>query len=590
MAGQGLRHGRAGDFAVACTGKDALTTVLPAGMHTHALSEKLNGALRSPALPAGKKYVSFQVLGDHQAAVRLVSNGCQLNYANYRVLRSGSLAWVRLEVPAEAAALGTYAELMTKFDNPKFPDQLGTLGGDSTNQRVPWDQAAADPRSFFSVTRAVLHDTPEAPRDELTHLRRLFEGTAPKSTADLAGLYRRAALQAISAWARDRASDDDVRWIDWLLRQGLLSNTSRGTPRLLSLVQRYREVEARLALPRIAPGVCDHGNGVDQPLLVRGNVHQPGPPVPRRYLEVLSRPGEIYSGPGSGRRRLAEQISARDNPLTARVMVNRVWHHLFGQGLVRTTDDFGRLGDRPSHPELLDHLAARFVEQGWSLKRLVRVLVRTRTFRMSSRASAAGREVDPENRLLHHYPARRLEAEALRDSILVAGGRLDRRLFGPSIHPYRAGSNADRRLFPGPLDGQGRRSVYIKVNLMEPPPFLGAFNFPGGKVAQGRRDVTNVPAQALALLNDPFVLQQAAYWGERLAARRDPSVSARLDRLFRASLCRPPTAEERQRFARAVAELAELHGVRPGEVLSSRAVWKDVAHTMFNLEEFLYVP
>jgi hypothetical protein len=271
-------------------------------------------------------------------------------------------------------------------------------------------------------------------------------------------------------------------------------------------------------------------------------------------------------------------------------MVNRVWHHLFGAGLVRTTDDFGRLGERPSHPELLDHLASRFVEEGWSLRQLVRALVRTRTFRMASRAAPAASEIDPGNRLLHHYPARRLEAEAIRDSILAASGRLDRRMFGPSVHPYRNRVNEDRRLFPGPLDGDGRRSVYIKVNLMEPPPFLGSFNFPGGKVAQGRRDVTNVPAQALALLNDPFVLQQAGYWGKRLAARPDPSVSERLDHLFRVALGRPPADDERQRFAEGVAELADLHGVRPANVLSSPVVWKDVAHTMFNLKEFIYVP
>src|SRR5262249_52027336 len=150
-----------------------------------------------------------------------------------------------LSVPAESAALGTYAELMTKFDNPKFPDQLGTLGGDSSNQRVPWEQAAADPRSFFGVTRAVLHDTTEAPRDELTHMRRLFAGPAPKSEADLAGLYVRAATQALDAWARDGASDDDVRWIDALLRLGLVSNSTRPSARLQSLVQRYRDVEAQ---------------------------------------------------------------------------------------------------------------------------------------------------------------------------------------------------------------------------------------------------------------------------------------------------------------------------------------------------------
>src|SRR5262249_54053273 len=140
------------------------------------------------------------------------------------------------------------------------------------------------------------------------------------------------------------------------------------------------------------------------------------------------------------------QIASRDNPLTARVMVNRVWHHLFGAGLVRTPDDFGHVGEPPSHPELLDYLAARFMDEGWSIKRLTGSLVLTEAFRTASKPSPLAREVDPQNRLLQHYPARRLEAEAIRDAILAASGRLERRLFGPSVQPYREGENADRRL------------------------------------------------------------------------------------------------------------------------------------------------
>src|SRR5262249_20060755 len=154
----------------------------------------------------------------------------------------------------------------------------------------------------------------------------------------------------------------------------------------------------------------------------------------------------------------------------------------------------------------------QFVDNGWSMKRLIRRLVLTRAFQMANQPSNAAREIDPHNRLLQHYPARRMEAEAIRDAILTASGRLDPTLYGMSIPPFRGNANAGRRLFPGPLDGQGRRSIYIKNNLMEAPRFLSAFNFPGGKVTQGRRDVTNVPAQALALLNDPFVLQQAGVW------------------------------------------------------------------------------
>ena len=171
-------------------------------------------------------------------------------------------------------------------------------------------------------------------------------------------------------------------------------------------------------------------------------------------------------------------------------MVNRVWHHVFGTGLVRTVDDFGHVGELPSHPELLDDLAARFVDDGWSVKRLIRTLVLSKAFRTSNRPSPASKEVDPQNRLLQHYPARRMEAEAIRDSILAASGRLDRTLYGMSIQPYREGTIADRRLFPGPLDGLGRRSIYIKNNLMEGPRFLSSFDFPGGKVTPrpSRRD------------------------------------------------------------------------------------------------------
>src|SRR5262249_6242063 len=144
--------------------------------------------------------------------------------------------------------------------------------------------------------------------------------------------------------------------------------------------------------------------------------------------------------------------------------------------------------------------------------------------------------------------------------------------------------------FPGPLDGRGRRSLYIKPTLMEGPSFLTAFNFPGGKVTQGRRDVTNVPAQALALLNDPFVLQQAEVWAGRLVARPRVPVGARVEHVFRVALGRLPEPDERERFERAVERLAELHGVPPGGILASRAVWKDVAHAVFNLKEFIYIP
>jgi len=149
--------------------------------------------------------------------------------------------------------------------------------------------------------------------------------------------------------------------------------------------------------------------------------------------------------------------------------------------------------------------------------------------------------------------------------------------------------NPHRRLFPGPLDGAGRRSIYIKSSLMETPRFLAAFNPPGGKVTRGRRDVTNVPAQALALLNDPFVIAEAKLWADRLVADGAASSQKRIERMFLAALGRAPDAGEARRFEATAETLAQLHGVPATEVLSSPAVWQDVAHTLFNLTEFIYI-
>ncbi len=592
VGGQGLREGasRSGEFVLQPEGESVVRAILPAGVFTHRLSDKLNGTLRSPVLPLGKKQISFQVLGQRSSALRLVSNNCQLNYKNYRALTSSDLTWVTFSPPDDRDNLRTYAELMTMFDNPKFPDQLSALGGDKDNYKLPWEKAAENPRSYFGVTRVVLHDTAEPPKPEVTHLQPLLAAEDPASLADVTARYAAIASAAVQAWASGTATDDDVRWLDALVQRELLSNQRSQSPQIASLSEQYRQVEATLALPRVAIGMGEGGPGIEQPILIRGDCERPGAAVPRRYLEVLSHSRDAFANAGSGRLELAERIASAENPLTARVMVNRVWHHLFGAGLVRTVDDFGHVGDLPSHPELLDYLASQFVDEGWSVKRLIRSLVLTCAFQLSNQPSSEAQEIDPLNRLLQHYPARRMEAEAVRDSMLAASGRLDPTLYGLSVQPFREKEYVDRRLFPGPIDGNGRRSIYIKNNLMEGPKFLAAFNFPGGKVTQGRRDVTNVPAQALALLNDPMVLQLADVWSQQLIARADETVAMRVDVMFQAALSRAPTAEEQSRFENTVQRLGELHQVPPADVLKNQLIWKDVAHALFNVSEFIYIP
>lgn len=594
LKGLGLPNepSRSGELIVSPAGETLIEAILPAGRYTNLLSGKLNGTLRSPILPTGKSHISFLVSGRRSSAVRLVSNQCQLNYTNYRALTFDEPQWVTFEMPAERESLRTYAELMTMLDNPKFPDQLSALGKDPDNYRVPWDKALENPRSHFGISRVVLHDGASTPKLELGHFQTLFADAEQATEEQISERYHAAILVAIAAWAEGTATDEHVLWLSAMLKHGLLSNSHRETPEIEKLASDYRRLEGELSLPRVAPGVGDFGPGYDQPRLIRGDCQRPGEIVPRGYLEVLAplRSPVNAAYAGNGRAELAAQIATPENPLTSRVMVNRVWHHLFGVGLVRTVDDFGRVGELPSHPELLDYLASQFVEDGWSIKRLIRTLVLTQTFQQANRTPDRAKEIDPLNRWLSHYPARRMSAESIRDSILLASGRLDRTLYGMSVQPFRETALADRRLFPGPLDGNGRRSIYIKNNLMESPKFLGAFNLPGGKVTQGKRDVTQVPAQALALLNDPFVLQQAEVWAGHLVAKNDASTSGRLTRMFQVALGRVPNADELSRFTAALTRLADLHGVPSSEIPKSVAVWKDMAHAFFNLEEFIYIP
>ncbi len=452
-SGQGLRSGRtpSGELTIAHDGDRIVNSILPAGCYTHALSKKLNGTLRSPVISSGKRRISLQVLGEKTSAVRLVSNNCQLNYANYRALTSPQPTWVTFEIPANAEALRTFAELVTKFENPKFPDQLGTLGGDKTSDPIPWAEEAADPRSYFGIIQVVTHDGAEAPKPDLSPLARLYAGAADvTSLAEVAEAYAAAIALAVSNWSEGTATDVDVYWLSWVVDNDLVDHSLMSSPRMQQLVSEYRRIEEQeLTRPRLSAGIADCGPGADHAVLLRGNYATPGKLVARRYLEVLSDSGAPFQPTGSGRFQLAERIASPKNPLTARVMVNRVWHHMFGAGIVRTVDDFGHVGELPSHPELLDHLAARFATPlgsdgdgfGWSVKALIREIALSRTFCATDHAEATAAEIDPQNRLLHHYPARRMEAEAIRDSILAVSGRLQPELYGPSIQPYRSESD-----------------------------------------------------------------------------------------------------------------------------------------------------
>ena len=289
--------------------------------------------------------------------------------------------------------------------------------------------------------------------------------------------------------------------------------------------------------------VKERENPVDLSVLARGIVHQPtGDPVPRGFLQVTLSAGRASGVPiaagQSGRLELADWIASKENPLTARVFVNRVWHWMFGNGLVRTTDNFGTTGEAPSHPELLDWLAVRFMEEGWSVKKLVRELALTNAYQRA----APGDETpwlnaDPENRLFSRAPRRRLEAEAMRDAILVASGRLDPTAGGMTIRP--AASN-DYSYEQDSL----RRSLYLPALRNSLPEFLEAFSLADPSRTTGRRDLGTVAPQALLMLNHPFVLAEAEHAAKRIHAEGTCNES-RLELATYRVLGRAPLESER---------------------------------------------
>ncbi len=300
--------------------------------------------------------------------------------------------------------------------------------------------------------------------------------------------------------------------------------------------------------------------------------------------------GEGTRQDGSGRMQLANDML--QSPLAARVAVNRVWHHLFGRGIVPTVDNFGVLGQPPSHPELLDHLATRFVKEGWSQKRLIKSLILSRTYQMSSKPDPAAESVDPNNVHWHHMPIKRLEGEVIRDSLLAVSGRLDRTPFGPSvaIHltPFMQGRGRPGN--SGPVDGDGRRSIYISVRRNFLSPMMLAFDTPSPFSTVGRRTISNVPAQALILMNDPLVIEQSKRWADRTLSDATQTPEQRIESLYLTAFARRPTdAEKSEAWS-----FLESYPSSPPDAKSDpnrapREAWTDLCHVLFNVKEFIYV-
>jgi hypothetical protein len=368
------------------------------------------------------------------------------------------------------------------------------------------------------------------------------------------------------------------------------ANAQQLREKIKALDDRLFELE-QVATPfkPLAMGVRNADAPANCKVLERGDLKQPGPEVPRGVLTVLKTPDSRINPRSSGRMELAHWIANRDNPLTARVMVNRVWQHLFGKGLVETADNFGALGDEPSHPELLDALAIEFMNEKWSVKRLIRSIVLSRVYQLSSEHSAENYAVDPGNKLLWRMERRRLDAEEIRDAILAASGRLqlERRERSPML---QLGNGPLGRQDVSPIRKPSPvRSVYLSLPRGFVPDTLLAFDMADPNLIVSQRDVTTVATQALFMMNNPFVVNQSEQMAKRLLSSRGLKDEARMSQAFRWTLGRPPTTVEQSQTGHYLELYKQSMTAAKAQGDPTLAAWTSLCQTLFASGEFRYV-
>jgi len=415
-------------------------------------------------------------------------------------------------------------------------------------------------------------------------LLQVIDGGTPKQEpGEKKPVGRKELHQALNDLNDGRLEARHVPHIAWLIETGkvnLPEELLKSWQSALDDLAKEARWESRLAVS------WWEGTGVNEHILERGSPQSPGERVGRNLPELLAMTPLQNRSPG--RLELARQLTAKDHPLTSRVMVNRIWHQLFGRGIVPTPDNFGWLGQRPSHPELLDYLAVEFAKtHSYSIKSFIERIVLTKTFGMSSTAAdPACAEKDPDNRWLHRMPLRRLEAEAIRDSALAISGRLDRRVGGKSVlvhlTEFVVGRGSPKK--SGPLDGAGRRSIYTALRRNFISTLMLTFDFPAPFTTVGKRDVTNVAGQSLALMNDRFLYGQSSLWANRIM-KEQASAPERIRQMYIEAFARPPSDGELAACLEALTAFIELYGNDP----NGHEAWRDLCHSFYSMTDFIYL-
>jgi len=494
---------------------------------------------------------------------------------------------------------------------PAPPEDGYRLKSDVIGQWVQaLEQSATDPQSPFNVWHAWRKDG-KLPAADSSPLAARFADLNPKSSHEVAARYGRLFAEAEEAWKKlesvpadkPRTALDDPALE--ALRQFLYDpKGALAAPKNFEKLYPAEEQAQLAALQKEVKGLQETLPKLPETMAVsedkienlrvhlRGSHLTLGDAVPRRFPRVFSvdEPASLDAA-GSGRRQLAEWLVRPEHPLTSRVMVNRVWLWHFGEGLVRSPDNFGTLGERPTHPELLDWLARRFVEQGWSLKALHRLIMLSSTYQMSAASNARAAQLDPENRLWWRVNRRRLEAEALRDGLLAACGELDLTMSGSMLptknHDYVTGTGS---FLPPNLYTSRRRSIYLPVVRSALYDVFQSFDFADPSVMSGRRDTTTVAPQALFMMNSQLVLQSTRSWAQRLVQSPLADDAARVGAIYETAYARPATANESSRALQFVEKYREAEIARqtPPDEAHLRA-WQSLCRAVLSANEFVYI-
>lgn len=535
MQGNGLspKVSPAGSFALAAQGGSAITGIYPAGVYSHLFSGKHSATMSSIYHIAEGKRAFVKAVGD-QGRIRMSVRNYPLTHGGLHpeiVLGTQAMKW------HEFKKYKFWNEEKVHFDFFNRRDVTRIFGSNKNSMR-----------SHFGISEIIAGVEDDRIANSGAPLNAVSTETEEiEDRASLITVYENALMESIKAWEGNSMTDSQAEFLSAFVRHDFLPNRYGRFPDAInSLFEKYRKLEAGIPEPTRAPGIIE-GDVVDHPLLGRGNYNDEKEPVDRKFLDVFS--DKLYSKEDSGRLEFAEDMVSPMNTLKSRVLVNRLWNYVFGRGIVSSTDNFGRMGKKPTHPELLDYLALDFEKKGWSMRKAIRQMVLSRAFRASSNASDELMEADPENLCLSHYTPRRLDAEAIMDSINFVGG------------------------------GGQQRAIYTKMKRNSLDPFLKTFNLPIGTTTRSNRDITNVPAQALTLLNGELAKKVAKEWSENVIKDKTlEKAEDRINSLFMDAYARKLRDSERK----------GILGFYNSFENSSDALNK-VAFAILNSKEFIYV-